>query len=75
MIAHESRVSARPKSRSVADRWFYVTVTMFVILVNVVGFSPSLVNTSTRTVPLPLTSLDLAHSLCRSPGFSCFWRR
>ena len=63
MIAHEARVSVRPKSRSVADRWFYVTVTLFVILINVAGFSPSLVNPSARTVPLPLTSLDLAHSL------------
>ena len=36
---------------------------MFVILVNVVAFSPSLLNPSARTVPLPLTSLDLAHSL------------
>jgi hypothetical protein len=36
---------------------------MFVILVNVVGFSPSLVNPSTRTVPLPLTAIDLAHAL------------
>jgi len=54
MITHESPV---------ADRWFYVTVTMFVILVNVVAFSPSLMNASTRTVPLPLTSIDLAHSL------------
>ena len=63
MTAHQSRVSARSKSRSAADRWFYVIVTMFVILVNVVAFSPSLLNPSTRTVPLPLTSLDLAHSL------------
>ena len=36
---------------------------MFVILVNVIAFSPSLLNASTRTVPLPLTSLDLAHVL------------
>jgi len=63
MTTHEARASARPKSRSAADRWFYVIVTMFVILVNVVAFSPSLLNPSARTVPLPLTSLDLAHSL------------
>ena len=36
---------------------------MFVILLNVVAFSPSLVNASARTVPLPLTPIDLAHSL------------
>ena len=52
LTAHEARVSARPKSRSAADRWFYVILTMLV---------PSLLNPSTRTVPLPLTSLDLAH--------------
>jgi hypothetical protein len=64
MITHESRVAfARPKRRSAADRWFYVSMTMFVVLVNVVGFSPSLVNPSTRTVPLPLTAVDLAHAL------------
>ena len=63
MTTHRSRVSTTSKSRSNADRWFYVVVTMFVILVNVVAFSPSLLNPSARTVPLPLTSLDLAHSL------------
>jgi len=36
---------------------------MLVILVNVVAFGPSLVNPAGRTVPLPLTSIDLAHSL------------
>ena len=63
MTTHRSRVSTTSKSRRNADRWFYVIVTMFVILVNVVAFSPSLLNPSARTVPLPLTSLDLAHSL------------
>ena len=63
MTTHRSRVSTTSKNRSNADRWFYVVVTMFVILVNVVAFSPSLLNPSARTVPLPLTSLDLAHSL------------
>ena len=63
MTTHQSRVSTTSKSRSNADRWFYVIVTTFVILVNVVAFSPSLLNVSTRTVPLPLTSIDLAHSL------------
>jgi hypothetical protein len=63
MIALEAPVFARPTRRSAADRWFYVGVTLLVIFVNVVGFGPSLVNPSARTVPLPLTSLDLAHSL------------
>jgi hypothetical protein len=64
MNTHVSRVVfATAQNRSVADRWFYVAVTILVMLVNVVGFSPSLVNTSTRTVPLPLTAIDLAHAL------------
>ena len=55
LTTHQSRVSTKSKSRSNADRWFYVIVTMFVILVNVVAFSPSLLNPSTRTATLPLT--------------------
>lgn len=61
MSTPESRVSTNSKRRSAADRWFYVILTIFVILVNLVAFSPSLLNPSTRTVPLPLASLDLAH--------------
>ena len=37
MTAGQSRVSAKSKSRSNADRWFYVAATMLVILVNVVA--------------------------------------
>jgi len=51
------------KSRRTAGRWFYVSVTLLVILLNVVSFAPSLVDTSTRTVPLPLPTVDLIHVL------------
>lgn len=64
MNARESVAdSAGANSRSAAGRWFYVSVTLFVILLNVVAFSPSMIDVSTRTVPFPLTSIDLAHSL------------
>jgi hypothetical protein len=49
--------------RRPADRWFYVGVTSSVILLNVVSFGPSIIDPSARTVPLPLTSIDLAHVL------------
>ena len=54
---------AGARSRSTAGRWFYVSVTLLVIVLNIVAFSPSIVDVSTRTVPLPLTSIDLTHSL------------
>ena len=50
-------------SRRLADRWFYVGVTSSVILLNLVSFGPSIIDPSARTVPLPLTSIDLAHVL------------
>ena len=55
--------SAAVKSRGVASRWFYVGMTVLVILINVVAFGPSIVDPSARTVPLPLGSIDLAHSV------------
>lgn len=50
-------------SRRTEARWFYVSVTSLVILLNVVSFAPSLIDPSTRTVPLPLASVDLVHAL------------
>jgi len=50
-------------SRRPSDRWFYVGVTLSVILLNLVSFGPSIIDPSARTVPLPLTSIDLAHVL------------
>ena len=40
-----------------------MSVTLLVILLNVVSFAPSLVEPSGRTVPLPLASIDLIHAL------------
>jgi len=40
-----------------------VSVTLLVILLNVMSFAPSIIDTSTRRVPLPLTSVDLVHAL------------
>lgn len=55
--------TATAMSRRTAGRWFYVSVILLVILLNVVSFIPSIINASTRTVPLPMTSIDLAHAL------------
>jgi hypothetical protein len=46
-----------------AGRWFYVGVTLFVIFLNIISFGPSIINPATRTVPLPLTFIDLAHAV------------
>jgi hypothetical protein len=60
----ERRVSAltaptalRAKSR------FYVNVTLFVVVLNLVSFGPSLIAPASRTVPLPLTRLVVAHAI------------
>jgi hypothetical protein len=51
------------EARQRTGRWFYVSVMLLIIFLNVVSFAPSLIDASTRTVPLPLTSIDLAHAL------------
>ncbi len=56
-------VSTAGTSRRPSDRWFYVGVTSSVILLNLMSFGPSIIHPSARTVPLPLTSIDLAHVL------------
>ena len=56
--ASTARTSGRP-----TDRWFYVGFTSSVTLLNLVSFGPSIIDPSARTVPLPLTSIDLAHVL------------
>jgi len=54
---------AAAKSRRTAGGWFYVSVILLIILLNLVSFASSLVDGSTRTVPLPLASVDLTHTL------------
>jgi hypothetical protein len=56
-------VPAAARSRPTAGRWFYVSVALMVLFLNVVSFVPSIIDASTRTVPLPLTSIDLAHTV------------
>ena len=45
------------------DRWFYVSVALFLILFNVVAFGPSIIDNSRRNVPLPLTPLVTVHAI------------
>jgi hypothetical protein len=37
------------------DRWFYISMALLMILFSAVAFGPSLIEPSTRNVPLPLT--------------------
>jgi hypothetical protein len=45
------------------NRWFYINVALLMILLNVVAFAPSLLNTLGRRVLLPLTPLVTAHAI------------
>lgn len=51
---------SREKGRRV-ERWFYIGIALMMILLNGLAFAPSLVDSSTRKVPLPLTALVIAH--------------
>jgi hypothetical protein len=44
-------------------RWFYINVALLMILLNVVAFGPSILNSSGRRVPLPFTPLITAHAI------------
>jgi hypothetical protein len=48
-------------SRWRVDRWFYISVALFMILLSVVGFGPSIINQSRRNAPL--TPLVTAHGI------------
>ena len=48
--------------RRVRDRQFYIGVALFMIAFNALAFGPPIANPSTRTVPLPLTPLVMAHA-------------
>lgn len=45
------------------NRWFYVGVALLMILLNLVGFGPSIIDASKRNVPLPFTLLVTAHTI------------
>jgi len=49
-------------------RWFYINVALGVIGLNLASFGPSIVAPSSRTVPLPLTPLVVAHT-----AIACAW--
>lgn len=60
----EQRAVAGASARTRAvDRWFSVGVALMIILLNVAAFTPSLVDPSRRTVPLPLPPLVVLHAL------------
>jgi len=44
-------VAARVARRLPIDRWFYIAMAISAIIVSVLGFAPSLVNTAARHVP------------------------
>ncbi|MFN8062240.1 MAG: hypothetical protein U0Q12_24020 [Vicinamibacterales bacterium] len=54
---------ASPARARVVDRWFGVGVALFVIVLNIVAFAPSLVDPSRRAAPLPVTPLVLVHAV------------
>jgi len=56
-------LSARSKSVRFIERWFAVSVALLLVLLNVVAFTPSLVDPSRRNAPLPLTPLVLLHAI------------
>jgi hypothetical protein len=45
------------------NRWFYVGVALLMILLNLVGFGPSIIDASKRNVPLPFTLLVTMHAI------------
>lgn len=53
-------VTGRPHG---VGRWFYISVALMMLVLNVVAFGPSFVDTSRRNVPLPLTPLVTAHAI------------
>jgi uncharacterized membrane protein YozB (DUF420 family) len=54
------------ESRLQVNRWFYIGVAMTLIVLNLIGFAPSLVEPSGRMAPLPLTPLVTVHVIIAS---------
>jgi hypothetical protein len=46
-----------------SDRWFFSGIAVLMVAINVAGFVPALIDPGSRTVPLPLTPLVLAHAV------------
>ena len=43
------------------DRWFYISVALLMILLNLIAFGPSIIDQTGRNVPLPFTPLVTVH--------------
>src|SRR5262245_36136817 len=54
------------------DRWFYISAGLFMVLFGIAGFGPSIINQSSRNVPLPLTPLVTAHAIVSSAWLLLF---
>src|SRR6185436_495237 len=50
------------------ERWFYIGIALAMIVFNVIGFAPALLEPAGRKAPLPLTPLVAAHGIV-SAGF------
>jgi hypothetical protein len=50
------------------ERWFYIGIALAMIVFNMIGFAPALLEPAGRRVPLPLTTLVAAHGIV-SAGF------
>jgi hypothetical protein len=53
--------AAVPRSRRRVDRWFYMSAALFMILLSIAGFAPSLIDQSGRNAPI--TPLATAHGI------------
>jgi hypothetical protein len=54
MPEHANVTTATVGQHRRVDHWFYIAVALFVILISVAGFGPSIVDQSRRTAPLTL---------------------
>jgi hypothetical protein len=64
-IAAAAATKMSRKNRPVG-RWFYFGMGLVVVVVSVAGFGPSMVDPSTRNVPLPFTPLVTTHAILAS---------
>jgi len=59
-------ISAQATRHERVDRWFYISVAVAIILLNALGFGPSILNPSERIAPLPLTPVVTVHAIVAS---------
>jgi hypothetical protein len=62
---------AAAKGRRVGG-WFYAGMGLVIVSLSIAGFGPSMVDPSTRNVPLPLTSLVTTHAILASAWLLLF---